>query len=40
LRKRVEALGAGFKVESEPGTGTVLELEIPLGGKKAGRVRK
>lgn len=40
LRKRVEALGAGFKVESEPGKGTALELDIPLGGKRAGRIRK
>jgi signal transduction histidine kinase len=39
LRKRVEALGAGFEVESEPGKGTSLELDIPLGGKK-GRSRK
>jgi signal transduction histidine kinase len=40
LRKRVEALGAGFEVNSEPGKGTVLDLDIPLGGKKTGRLAK
>jgi signal transduction histidine kinase len=34
LRKRVEALGASFKVESGAGEGTALELDIPLAGKK------
>jgi signal transduction histidine kinase len=34
LRKRVEALNAGFTVESEPGHGTSLNLDIPLGGKR------
>ncbi len=37
LRKRVEALHAGFRVESEAGKGTTLELDIPLGGKKSWR---
>jgi signal transduction histidine kinase len=40
LRKRVEALGAGFDVSSEPGKGTVLDLDISLGGKKTGRLAK
>ncbi len=30
LRQRVEALGAGFQVDSGPGRGTRLELDIPL----------
>jgi signal transduction histidine kinase len=34
LRQRVEALGAEFKVESQPGGGTRLELGIPLPAKR------
>jgi signal transduction histidine kinase len=34
LRQRVEALGAEFKVESETGKGTRLELAIPLEKKR------
>ncbi|MCW1883858.1 histidine kinase [Luteolibacter flavescens] len=34
LRQRVEALGAEFKVESQPGEGTRLELGIPLHAKR------
>ncbi len=39
LRQRVEALGAGFKVDSGPGQGTRLELDIPLETKRR-RVEK
>jgi signal transduction histidine kinase len=32
MRRRAEALGAGFEVESEPGRGTTVRLCLPLGG--------
>lgn len=39
LRQRAEALGAGLHVESEPGKGTRLELDVPLGGKRSWKAR-
>jgi signal transduction histidine kinase len=32
LRDRIEALGGRIKIESPPGSGTLLEVEIPIGG--------
>ena len=40
LRQRVEALGAEFKVESDAGKGTRLELAIPLDRKRSKKRQK
>lgn len=32
MRKRVEALGGTFSVESAPGEGTVVAAQVPVGG--------
>ena len=31
LRDRIEALGGRIKIESQTGSGTVIEVEIPIG---------
>ena len=32
LRDRIEALGGRIKIESPSGSGTLIEVEIPIGG--------